>query len=115
MISAFDRDYNREMPRGVAAVVAMIAISWGSSGCFGYTRGAKAWSYVGDVLLIGAGGAAGGLDRWAQPEGVGMGCQPYKPPFSGGVAIGAVAVAAGLVGIVLNATRRTAKSASQGR
>ena len=44
-----------------------------------------------------------------------MGCQPYKPPFSGGVAIGAVAVAAGLVGIVLNATRRTAKSASQGR
>jgi hypothetical protein len=103
------------MPRGVVAIAAMIAISCGSTGCFGYTRGAKGWSYVGNVLLIGAGATAIALDKKSEPECEGMGCQPYKPPFSGGIAIGAVAVAAGLVGIVLNATRPTAKPSSQGR
>ena len=102
------------MPRGVAAVVASLALVLGG-GCFGYTKGAKAWSYVGNILLMGAGGAAIGLDYKSQPGCESMGCSKYTAPVSDGVAIGSVAIAAGIVGIVLNATRPLAKPASQGR
>jgi hypothetical protein len=103
------------MPRGVAAVVALLAIVLGAGGCFGYTKGAKAWSYVGNILLMGAGGTAIGLDYKSQPGCEGMGCSKYTAPVSDGVAIGSVLIGAGIVGIVLNATRPLAKPASQGR
>jgi hypothetical protein len=103
------------MPRGVAAVVASLVLLFGASGCFGYTKGAKAWSYVGNILLIGAGGTAIGVDHKSEQACEGMGCSKYTAPVSDGVAIGSVLIAAGIVGIVLNATRPLAKPASQGR
>src|SRR5579883_1316596 len=105
------------MTRGATAIAAMIvlAASVPSAGCFGYTRGAKGWSYVGDTLLVAAGGVAIGLDPKAHPACENTGCQPYTPPLSTGIVAGAIAIGAGLVGIVLNATRPLAKPAGQGR
>jgi hypothetical protein len=101
------------MPRGVAAIAAIVALACG--GCFGYTRGAKGWSYVGDAVLIAGGGAAIALDETQTSTCEGMGCPKYTAPVSGGIVAGTVLITAGIVGILLNATRPKAKSASQGR
>ncbi len=95
--------------RAVAAL-ACVALA---SGCFGYNRSAKRWAYVGDTILL-VGGAAvialdvttGGDDCMDTP---GRPC-PYDAPVSGTLVAGAVLVAAGVFGIVFNATRPTVKS-----
>ncbi len=95
------------MPRATA-LLATIALL---SGCFGYNHGAKAWSYVGDSLLLVGGGAVIAVDQTTKPPACsGFGCPTYNPPFSGGLVIGAVLVAAGLVGFVVNATRTNVKT-----
>lgn len=95
--------------RSIAAV-AVLALSL--TGCFGYNKSAKRWSYVGDsVLLLGGGGAIAGdvLTKTDAPPCMGTAC-PYESPVSGAMVAGAVLVAAGLVGILINATRPNVKS-----
>jgi hypothetical protein len=80
------------------------------AGCFGYNRGAKGWSYVGDAVLLAAGGAAIAVDRTSSEEPcTGDNCQ-YKSPLSGLMVAGVVLAAAGLFGIVFNATRDEVKT-----
>ena len=82
-------------------------------GCFGYNRGAKGWSYVGNTFLIAGGGAAIAVDRTTTKDAcTGTGCMTYSAPFSGMLLTGAIFVTAGLVGIVLNATRPNVKGSS---
>jgi len=92
------------------AVLALVAI-FATSGCFGYNPSAKRWSYVGDVLLIAGGGAAIAADRATQPAPcTGPGCPSYHSQISGGLVAGTVLVAAGLFGILFNATRDNVKT-----
>ena len=91
------------------AVLALASIV--VTGCFGYNPSAKRWSYVGDVILIAGGGAAIAADRATMPPAcTGPGCPTYTSSFSGGLVVGAVLVAAGLFGIVFNATRDNVKT-----
>lgn len=90
--------------RVVLALVATLA-----TGCFGYNRSARRWSYVGDAVLIAGGAAAITADQLGSsppPAGPGR----YDPPFSGVTLAGAVLVVAGVVGIVFNATRTEVKT-----
>jgi hypothetical protein len=81
------------------------------TGCFGYNPSAKKWSYVGDTLLIAGGGAAIALDVTGGSEKMcpDTSCSNYTPPISGGLVAGVVLVAAGVFGIVFNATRPNLK------
>ena len=97
---------------GVSRAIAALAIAALCSGCFGYNRSSKRWSYVGNtVLILGGGGAiaAGVLDK-SPPTQVMTGGQPYDPPFNGAMVAGAVLAVAGIVGIVFNATRPIVKT-----
>src|SRR6476469_7799414 len=92
--------------------VALLAILALLPGCFGYNSGAKKWSYVGNtVLIVGGGGAiAGDILRSPEPcptESM-NGC--YNPKVGGGMVAGVMLVTAGLIGIVINATRPNLKS-----
>jgi hypothetical protein len=79
-------------------------------GCFGYNRSAKGWSYAGDTVLILAGGAVIAVDQTSKSEPcTGDNCQ-YKSPISGALVAGVVLAAAGLFGIVFNATRENVKT-----
>lgn len=93
------------------ALLAVLAI--GMPGCFGYNKSAKRWSYVGDtVLILGGGGAIAGdvLTKDDPPPCMmGMVC-PYDSPISGAMVAGVVLATAGLVGIIINATRPTVKT-----
>jgi hypothetical protein len=93
------------------ALLAVLAIS--TPGCFGYNKSAKRWSYVGDtVLILGGGGAIAGdvLTKDDPPPCMpGMMC-PYESPFSGAMVAGVVLATAGLVGLIINATRPTVKT-----
>lgn len=90
---------------------ALVVGSGAGAGCFGYNRGAKRWSYVGDALLIVGGGAAIGVEETSKPaDCTGPGCPSYTPPFRGGLVVGAVLVVAGVAGLVINATRTTVKT-----
>lgn len=80
--------------------------------CFGYNRSAKGWSYVGDSMLIAAGGATIAVDVTAKPGMACEGCDRYTPPFSGYLVAGVVLAVAGLTGLVLNATRPNLKNSS---
>lgn len=95
------------------AVAALVACALMATGCFGYNKSAKRWSYVGDtILLLGGGGviaadfATKGKDCM---ETTIMKCE-YKPPISGALVVGAVLVAAGLFGYIFNATRDNVKT-----
>jgi hypothetical protein len=94
-----------------SALLALWALSLG--GCFGYNRSAKRWSYFGDTVLMlgGAGAIAGDI---ATKEKVEMPCPnnscPYVPPFGGAMVAGVVLATAGLVGIIINATRPNVKT-----
>ena len=83
----------------------------GLSGCFGYNRSAKRWAYVGDVVLVAGGG---GMIAWGTQSsttdmcGSSPGCTNYNP-VKGEYIAGAVLIVAGIVGIVVNATRPTLK------
>jgi hypothetical protein len=97
------------VPRATALLATFVLAT--GTGCFGYNHGAKAWSYVGDSLLIVGGGAAIGTDLATKPAACeGAGCPSYTAPFSGQLVIGAVLVAAGVAGMIINATRDNLKT-----
>ncbi len=81
------------------------------AGCFGYNQSAKRWSYVGDAILIAGGGTAIALDVTQNKDApcTGDNCL-YKPSIHGAMVAGVVLVAAGVVGIILNATRDNVKT-----
>jgi hypothetical protein len=82
-----------------------------ATGCFGYNTSAKRWSYVGDTILILAGGAAIAADEATKPGAcMGPGCPTYQSSIGGGLVAGAVLVAAGVFGMVFNATRDNVKT-----
>ena len=102
--------------RNVAMTVAVVAATATSllSGCFGYNRSAKRWAYVADAVLIAGGGAVIAVDVTRTespcvPDAMNNGCA-YRSPVHGAAIAGAVLAAAGLVGIVLNATRDEVKT-----
>ena len=91
--------------------VALLAIVAVIPGCFGYNSSAKKWSYVGNsILIVGGGGAVAGDQLTPNdpcPTSSGNGC--YQPRFTGGTVAGVVLLSAGLIGIVINATRPNRK------
>ena len=99
----------RRAPRSLAAIVAIGALT----GCFGYNKSAKRWAYAGDSVLILGGGGAIAADVLTRsdpaPCPVNTMC-PYDSAISGAMVAGTMLVTAGIVGIVVNATRRTVKS-----
>ena len=99
--------------RTALAAVAAAALL---SGCFGYSKPAKRWAYVGDTLMVLGGAGAIALDVTGSDEmcvaGPGVVC-PYEAPLSGRLVAGAVLVTAGLVGMLLNATRPETKPPSR--
>jgi len=91
--------------------VALVCIAALATGCFGYNSSAKKWSYVGDTVLILGGGAAIASDVLSDDAMcTGTGCSDFDTPFGGAAVAGALLVTAGIVGIVLNATRPTVKT-----
>ena len=94
-------------------LIALIAVVAFTTGCFGYNRSAKRWAYVGDTVLILGGGGAIALDVTASKPDAGLtmtAAEPYDPPFSGVFVAGVVLAAAGLFGILFNATRPIVKT-----
>jgi len=95
-------------------LVALVTLIAFTTGCFGYNRSAKRWSYVGNTVLILGGGAAIASDQLAsnKPDmGLTMtAAKPYDPPFSGVMLAGVMLAAAGLFGIIFNATRPIVKT-----
>lgn len=95
----------------------MLALVACLSGCFGYNKSAKRWAYAGNTVLILGGGAAIAADILVEGEASPMMStigQPqqdeYSQPISGGMVAGAVLVTAGLLGIIINATRPNVKT-----
>ena len=94
-------------------VLALITVVAFATGCFGYNRSAKRWAYVGDTVLILGGGAAIAADLTSSKPDAGLtttAAEPYEPPFSGVLLAGAMLAAAGLFGIIFNATRPILKT-----
>ena len=99
------------LTRGAVALFATIALL---AGCFGYNKSAKRWAYVGDAVLIAGGGAAIALDLTStdtpcMPDAMNNGCS-YRAPIHGALIAGVVLAAAGVVGILFNATRDNVKT-----
>ncbi len=89
-------------------LIALITVVAFTTGCFGYNRSAKRWSYVGDTVLILGGGGMIALDVTAAKPEPGLtttAAEQYEPPFSGVLLAGVVLAAAGLFGMLFNATR----------
>jgi hypothetical protein len=102
------------LSRSALTLVALVSMLVPLTGCFGYNRSAKRWAYVGDAVLILGGGAAIGADVAAKttacmPDAMGNGCT-YQSSIHGELLAGVVLVAAGITGIVINATRDTVKT-----
>jgi hypothetical protein len=100
--------------RSALAVTATLGLLSGSLGCFGYNRSAKRWAYAGDALLIAAGGATIALDVTSKdppcmPDARNNGCS-YRSSISGAMVAGAVLAAAGVFGLLFNATRDNVKT-----
>ncbi len=95
-------------------LVALITVVAFTTGCFGYNKSAKRWSYVGNTVLILGGGAAIAADQLgsSKPDmGLTMtAAKPYDPPFSGAMLAGVMLVAAGVFGMLFNATRSNVKT-----
>jgi hypothetical protein len=96
--------------RSVALVASMTLLA----GCFGYNRSAKRWAYAGNAVLIAAGGATIALDVTSKdppcmPDANNNGCS-YRAPIHGALIVGAVLAAAGVFGILFNATRDNVKT-----
>jgi hypothetical protein len=95
------------------AVLTVLVLVLGLTGCFGYNKSAKRWAYVGDSVLILGGGGAIAADILTKDEPApcmaGTMC-PYESPISGAMVAGAMLVTAGLVGIIVNATRPNVKT-----
>jgi hypothetical protein len=93
--------------RGVALVLCASL----ATGCFGYNSSSKGWAYAGNtVLLLGGAGAIAGDEHTTDEPCTGTGCTEYDPPFGGAMVAGILLVTAGIVGMVINATRPTVKS-----
>jgi hypothetical protein len=91
--------------------VALAACAALVSGCFGYNSGAKKWAYVGDTILVLGGAGAVTMDIVSKDEPcTGSGCSSFDPPFGGAMVAGAVLITAGVVGMIVNATRPTVKT-----
>lgn len=95
------------------AMISVIALLSGP-GCFGYNQSAKRWAYVGDAVLIAGGGTAIALDVTSKdppcmPDAMNNGCS-YKPSISGALVAGAALAAAGVFGLLFNATRDNVKT-----
>lgn len=95
------------------AILAALALALGSTGCFGYNKSAKGWAYVGDtVLMVGGGGAIAGAvltkDDLA-PCAPNTMC-PFESPVTGAMVAGGMLISAGLIGMIVNATRPTVKT-----
>jgi hypothetical protein len=89
----------------LAAVIALCA------GCFGYNKSAKRWAYAGDTVLILGGGGVIAADLLTKPEAcTGMNCPRYTAPVGGALVVGAMLAAAGVFGMILNATRDNVKT-----
>ena len=92
-------------------MLAVLAIA--PAGCFGYNKSAKRWAYVGDTVLIAGGGgaiAAGVLTKDDPPPCMSGTTCPYESPISGAMVAGAMLVTAGIVGMIVNATRPNVKT-----
>ncbi|MDQ3365589.1 MAG: hypothetical protein M3680_09185 [Myxococcota bacterium] len=97
--------------RRVLAMLGLVTVL--GTGCFGYNPSAKRWAYVGDTaLILGGGGAiAGDLLLRSDPEPAMPGIrEPYSAPVSGALVAGVLLVTAGVLGIVINATRPDVKT-----
>jgi hypothetical protein len=97
---------------GLRAIALGALLAFATAGCFGYNRGAKGWSYVGNsILILGGGGiiAADQLNKdKPDPNMVPLPNQvEYDPPFSGALLAGVILATAGVIGILFNATRPT--------
>lgn len=93
--------------------VALVCCAALATGCFGYNASAKKWAYVGDTVLVVGGAAAIASDVLAERDEamcVGTGCSDFDLPFGGAMVAGALLLTAGIVGMVLNATRPELKS-----
>jgi hypothetical protein len=88
------------------ALVACISLL---GGCFAYNSPAKKWAYVGDTVLILGGGGAIAADLLTHEKCEGLNCD-FDPPFGGGTVAGVVLVTAGIVGMIVNATRTPVKT-----
>jgi len=93
------------------ALVALLACLPLATGCFGYNRSAKRWAYAGDtVLILGGGGLIASDVLASEPPCEGMGCPSFESPITGMLVAGVVLATAGLIGILLNATRPEVKT-----
>jgi hypothetical protein len=95
--------------------LALVALLSGTllTGCFGYNSSAKGWAYAGDSLLIAGGGAAIALGVTDKSNCKETGASCYDSPVNGPMVAGALLVAAGVVGIIFNATRAEVKPSSR--
>ena len=94
--------------------VALVASLSLLTGCFGYNQSAKRWAYAGNAVLIAAGGATIALDVTSKdppcmPDAMNNGCS-YQSSISGAMVAGAVLAAAGVFGVLFNATRDNVKT-----
>jgi hypothetical protein len=103
--------------RSLAAWTLVLALCAAlSTGCFGYNPSAKRTAYVGNSLLIVGGGATLAAELLlAEDDGCPAGiptCMETDElsPITGPMVVGTMLITAGLVGIVLNLTRPTAKN-----
>ena len=94
--------------------LALIASLTLLAGCFGYNPSAKRWAYVGDAVLVAAGGATIAIDVTSKdapcmPDAMNNGCS-YRSSIHGALIAGVVLAAAGVFGVLFNATRDTVKT-----
>jgi hypothetical protein len=110
-LSSYDR---AGMMTRFLIVLALVA---STAGCFGYNKSAKKWAYVGNTVLILGGGAAitadiltNGNGNAVMPAPAAPTADPYEQPISGGIVAGVLLVGAGIVGVLINATRPDVKT-----
>jgi len=99
-----------DRPRRLGRAIALIASITLLAGCFGYNRSAKRWSYVGDTVLLLGGGAAIAVDVTSKDTPCTGDSCPYRSPIHGTLVGGVVLAAAGLFGLLFNATRDNVKT-----
>jgi hypothetical protein len=96
--------------RSALALIAALTLLCFLGGCFGYNRSAKRWSYVGDTILILGGGAAIAVDVTSKEAPcTGDNCF-YRSSIHGTMVAGVVLAAAGVFGLLFNATRDNVKT-----
>ena len=98
------------LSRSATALVVLTSLVASLTGCFGYNRSAKRWAYVGDTVLVLGGGAAIATDVTSKEAPCSGDNCLYRSSIHGQMVAGIVLVAAGLAGIVFNATRDNVKT-----